>query len=110
MRYTEIYEDIAGICVACHQCLEGVVYMLSHRRTSLPPASSYARVESAVGHDLVWIYFPIGLGESISGVWVYERAGSSYDRCPGVIVSLIYSSIKILTKSKISYKHRMRDT
>jgi hypothetical protein len=85
MRYIEIYEDITGITVACK---DGLVYMFSHRRQLLPPASAYARTESAVGDGLVWIYFPMGRQESISAVWICEIAGGSYIRSPTIIVSI----------------------
>jgi hypothetical protein len=83
MRYVEIYEDIAGITVACKN---GLVHMLSHRRQSPQPLSVYARTEST-GDGLVWVYFPMGRGESISAVWICEIAGDSYVRSPTIIVS-----------------------
>jgi len=97
MRYIEIYEDIAGITVACR---DGLVYMCSHRRKSLPPASEYARTGSAVSNGLVWIHFPIGRQESISAIWMCELAGGSYIRCPTIIVSIdLFLEIYITTKS-----------
>jgi len=82
MRYVEIYEDIAGITVACKN---GLVHMLSHRRQSPQPLSVYARTEST-GDGLVWVYFPMGRGESISAVWICEIAGDSYVRSPTIIL------------------------
>jgi hypothetical protein len=95
MRYIELADDTAGISVAC--CTEGLVHMILHRRNSIPPTSTYARIESTVGHNLVWMYFPMRQGESVSGIWIRERFGNSYDRCPAVIVSSFFRLAKIFT-------------
>jgi hypothetical protein len=90
MRYVEICDDIAGIAVACSS---GFVHMFSHHRTSPLPISEYARVESAVGTGLVWMYFPIRPGESISEAWICRAAGGSFIWDPSIIVSLRYLGI-----------------
>lgn len=83
MRYVEVFEDMAGITVAWKY---GFVHMFSHRRQSPPPLSAYARTEST-GDGLVWLYFPMGRGESISAVWICEVACGSNIRYPSIIVS-----------------------
>jgi len=89
MRYIELTDDVAGISIAC--CTEGLVHMISHGRQSpIPTTSTYAQIESTVTNNLVWLYFPMRQGEFVSGLWVRERIGNSYDRCPAVIVSLLY--------------------
>jgi hypothetical protein len=105
MRYIELADDTAGISVAC--CTEGLVYMISHRRSPIPTTPTYAQIESTVAHDLVWLYFPMRQGEFVSSVWIRERFGNSYDRCPAVIVSLLFQLAKVLlTPRLISCIHR----
>jgi len=84
MRYAKFYEDTDGITVSCKN---GLAHVLSHRRGSLPPKSTYARVESAVGSGLLWIYFPMDVEETKFNMWVCEIGGDSHIRSPTVLVS-----------------------
>jgi hypothetical protein len=82
MRYTKL-SKIAGIGVACYQ---GLIHLYSHHHATLPPTSTYKRVDSLVRQTLVWLYLPLEQEELICKIWFYRLRGNLNDRAPGILV------------------------
>ncbi|KAF2844442.1 hypothetical protein T440DRAFT_512196 [Plenodomus tracheiphilus IPT5] len=85
MRHVNVDHKLTGLTVACHMWTNMSLY--AHRVNGDRRLSKLhvTEVERAYGNALVWLYFPMSLGERICGFWVLTMPG-------GLATVAIYTS------------------
>lgn len=73
MRHVPLDNDLSGLTVSWFGMTNMSFHM--HREQSSSSIPSTVEVDQCYGNDLLWIHFPLSLGERICGLWVSTWPG-----------------------------------
>jgi len=82
MRYVALTDGIRGLTVSCDRASNVSIH--SHPTDPAQAKDFYERIEAGCGSSLVWIYFPLAIGERVSRAWIRE-VDNSLNICDPVV-------------------------